>query len=115
MKTKQDPFHVIPSFKEENIEKTQRKSLSKQLSNAMYDIGSGIRTPDTMADRMKTTLQRVDLSNVRYIERGKHIRVVSTSQLETVHSKLRKMLDRIVSFEVGMRILDIFLLKTRLT
>ncbi|OWY97123.1 hypothetical protein PHMEG_00032429 [Phytophthora megakarya] len=64
-----------------------------------------------MPDRMKTTLQRVDLSNVRvnattleivfrqirngdlyvenneYIESGQRIRIVSTSQLDAVHRR----------------------------
>ncbi|ETL88905.1 hypothetical protein L917_12074 [Phytophthora nicotianae] len=49
-----------------------------------------------------------------YLENGKRIRIVSTSPLEAVHSKLRKLLGRMVSIEVSMRIHDIFLLKHNL-
>ncbi|KAF1787012.1 hypothetical protein GQ600_18330 [Phytophthora cactorum] len=38
-----------------------------------------------------------------YSENGCTVRVLSTSQLEAVHSKLRKLLDRVVSFEMGLR------------
>ncbi|POM69022.1 Hypothetical protein PHPALM_14740 [Phytophthora palmivora] len=46
-----------------------------------------------------------------YTESGHRVRVVSTSQLEAVHSKLSKLLNRIVSIQVGMRILGIFICK----
>jgi hypothetical protein len=44
---------------------------------------------------------------------GGEVRIVSTSQLEAIHSKLQKLLDRIMSVEVGLRILDIFILQVR--
>ncbi|KAE8963102.1 hypothetical protein PR001_g29485 [Phytophthora rubi] len=140
--TKQDPFHVIQRLTEKLSEQSQRKALSKQLSRAMYDVENKIRAPDAMAERFVSVLSEVQRSSIRvsipvwenciavnadqiragdlfveeneYLERGKKIRVVSTSQLEAVHSKLWKLLDRIVSIEVGMRILDIFLLQHNL-
>eukprot|EP00644_Phytophthora_capsici_P000824 jgi/Phyca11/109320/e_gw1.16.118.1 len=143
VKTKQDLFHVIQRFTEKIADKPQRKSLAKDLSSALYDVSGNIRTPEEVATRFNTVLQGVDVSSVRvnastwqncisvnleqirngdlyvedneYMDNGKRVRVVSTSQLEGLHSKLRKLLDRIVSIEVGMRILDIFLLKVRLS
>ncbi|KAG1688921.1 hypothetical protein DVH05_003005 [Phytophthora capsici] len=142
VKTKQDLFHVIQRFTEKIADKPQRKSLAKDLSSALYDVSGNIRTPEEVATRFNTVLQGVDVSSVRvnastwqncisvnleqirngdlyvedneYMDNGKRVRVVSTSQLEGLHSKLRKLLDRIVSIEVGMRILDIFLLKHNL-
>lgn len=39
------------------------------------------------------------------------MQVVSSSQLGSMHSKLKTQLDRMVSTSVGLRILDIFILK----
>ncbi|OWZ16199.1 hypothetical protein PHMEG_00010043 [Phytophthora megakarya] len=45
---------------------------------------------------------------------GSNVRVVPTIQLEGFHSALKKMLARSVSVEVGLRILDLFILKHNL-
>eukprot|EP00644_Phytophthora_capsici_P002526 jgi/Phyca11/105902/e_gw1.11.669.1 len=120
-----------------------RSLITSDLSSALYGVSGNIRTPEEVATRFNTVLQGVDVSSARvnastwqncisvnleqirngdlyvedneYMDNGKRVRVVSTSQLEGLHSKLRKLLDRIVSIEVGMRILDIFLLKVRLS
>jgi hypothetical protein len=49
----------------------------------------------------------------QYTYTGGEVRIVSKSQLEAIHSKPRKLLDRILSVEVGLRILDIFILQVR--
>ncbi|KAE9261351.1 hypothetical protein PF008_g32875, partial [Phytophthora fragariae] len=54
----------------------------------------------------------VEMSN--YYEGGNSVHVVSTSQLEAIHSKLCKLLDCVVSIEVGLRILDVFILQHNL-
>lgn len=103
-------------------EPSERKALAKHLSKALYDVERKLRPPEDMAKQFLTVLQSVSNSSVRnisewtnsiqsnlqqirsrdqyvsdceYLERGEKIRVVSTSQLEAIHSKLRKLLDRV--------------------
>ncbi|KAE9170362.1 hypothetical protein PF004_g27901 [Phytophthora fragariae] len=137
-----DPFHVIQRLTEKISDQAQRGSLSKRLSKAIYDVERNIRSPSTTAEMFATAISSVPASSIRvsssewegcvnsnleqirqgdlfveesdYNEGGSTVRVVSTSQLEAIHSKLRKLLDRVLSIEVGLRILDVFLLQHNL-
>ncbi|KAF1785396.1 hypothetical protein GQ600_5397 [Phytophthora cactorum] len=132
---KQDPFHVIQRFSEEIKDEARRKWLSIQLSSAIYKVDRTIRLPEEMAERFSSVLGKIAVSSLNdkepewqgcissnlnqirmgdlfvdeadYSENGCTVRVLSTSQLEAVHSKLRKLLDRVVSYEMGLRVLDI--------
>ncbi|OWY92269.1 hypothetical protein PHMEG_00038798 [Phytophthora megakarya] len=62
-------------------------------------------------------IQRGELhvKNNSFEEGGRSVRVVSTSQLEGFHSALKKLLTRNVSIDVGLRILDWFIVKHNLS
>ncbi|EGZ18586.1 hypothetical protein PHYSODRAFT_502857 [Phytophthora sojae] len=136
---KQDPFHVIQRLAETISDQAQRGWLAKRLSAAIYDVERKILSPSATAENFAEAASSVPTSSIRvstsewegcvnsnleqirqgdlfvegsdYSEGGSTVRVVSTSQLEAIHSKLRKLLDRVLSIEVGLRILDIFLLQ----
>ncbi|EGZ21950.1 hypothetical protein PHYSODRAFT_496061, partial [Phytophthora sojae] len=136
---KQDPFHVIQRFTEKVKDHVMRGWLATELSSAIYTADHKIREPEEMATLFSTALGKIPASSLNvkepewqgciasnlnqirvgdlfvgeaeYVENGGRVRVLSTSQLEAVHSKLCKLLDRIVSYETGLRILDIFLLQ----
>ncbi|EGZ15554.1 hypothetical protein PHYSODRAFT_505831 [Phytophthora sojae] len=136
---KQDPFHVIQRLTEKCSDQAQRGWLAKRLLAAIYDVERKIRSPSATAEKFAEAASSVPTSSIRvstsewegcvnsnleqirqgdlfveesdYSEGGSTVRVVSTSQLEAIHSKLRKLLDRALSIEVGLRILDIFLLQ----
>ncbi|KAK1938974.1 hypothetical protein P3T76_009049 [Phytophthora citrophthora] len=140
---RQDPFHVVQRFTEKIKGKMERKIVAQQLHEALYSIDGELRPPEEMAFRFETVLHNVNLadiscaiqewtgsidSNMKQIRRGdlyvdrnvfsegggSDVRVVSTSQLEGFHSALKKMLARSVSVEVGLQILDLFILKHNL-
>ncbi|KAK1928822.1 hypothetical protein P3T76_015760 [Phytophthora citrophthora] len=121
----------------------ESKIVAQQLHEALYSIDGELRPPEEMAFRFETVLHNVNLadiscaihewtgsidSNMKQIRRGdlyvdrnvfsegggSDVQVVSTSQLEGFHSALKKMLARSVSVEVGLRILDLFILKHNL-
>jgi hypothetical protein len=52
-------------------------------------------------------------SNI-YTEGAGSSKIVSTSQLESVHAQLKRLINRAVSYEVGLRILDLYLLEVSL-
>lgn len=135
---KQDPFHVIQRFTEK-IVKAKKSAFSKRMSRAIFTSGGELRQPDqavleiqAAVDAMKANdltvpneiwqgtvknniaqTKQFDLfvpSNT-YEEGGKIFKIVSTSQLEGLHSKFKKLVSRSVSMEIGMRILNIFLLE----
>ncbi|KAG6941833.1 hypothetical protein JG688_00018455 [Phytophthora aleatoria] len=134
---KQDPFHVIQRFSEKIKDHARRKWLSIELSSVIYMVDRTIRPPEEMAERLSSVLGNIAVSSLNakalewqgyissnlnqirmgdvfvdetdYSENGCTVRVLSTSQLETVYSKLRKLLDRVVSYEMGLRVLGIFL------
>ncbi|RLN97983.1 hypothetical protein BBJ28_00021981 [Nothophytophthora sp. Chile5] len=138
---KQDPFHVIARFTEKIKEKPKRKWLAGALSTAMDAVEQNLRPPGEMEAKIKALVSKIhpsdlnvktaewegcvasNLEQVRlgdlyvaenqYMEKGGSVRVVSTSQLEAIHSKLQKLLDRVVSVEMGLRILDIFILQVQ--
>lgn len=138
---KQDPFHVIQRITEKISDQVERSWIAKCLSNALFDMENNLRAPNTMAKMFADAVAKVQPSSIRvpfpewegcissnleqivrgdlyvenssYMEGGRSVRIVSTSQLEAIHSKLRKLLDRIISIQVGLRILDIFLLQVR--
>ncbi|EGZ21088.1 hypothetical protein PHYSODRAFT_497461, partial [Phytophthora sojae] len=138
---KQDPFHVIQRLTEKISDSVKRQWLSKRLSEGLYDVEGKLRSPDVMERMFTAALATMNPSDIRvsssewegcvksnleqihtgdlfvetsnYCEGGCSVRVVSTSQLEAIHSKLRKLLDRVVSIEDGLRILDIFLLQVQ--
>ncbi|KAE9051055.1 hypothetical protein PR001_g1803 [Phytophthora rubi] len=140
---RQDPFHVVQRFTEKVKGKTEKKLLSKKLHDAMYNVDGELRPPEEMAARFANALQEVSItdvsctehewrgsvdSNLKQIKRGdlyvksnvfsegggKDVRIVSTSQLEGIHSALKKILARSVSAEVGLRILDLYILQHNL-
>ncbi|EGZ05062.1 hypothetical protein PHYSODRAFT_348643 [Phytophthora sojae] len=102
-----DPFHVVQRFTEKVKEKTAKKQLAKRLHDAMYDVDGQLRLPAEMAARVRDA---VASANTYEEGGGKSVRVLSTSQLEGFHSALKKLLARSVSAEIGLRILDIFIL-----
>ena len=137
---KQDPFHVITRFTEK-IKKPQfRHWLSSELSKALYVDGAGeLRQPQQMSKLLEEACANVSASDLNcsqdewmgtlksnidqinrgdlfvtknsYMEGDHSIKVVSTSQLESFHAKLKNLLDRNVSVTVGMRILDVCILQ----
>ncbi|KAE9268971.1 hypothetical protein PF001_g29432 [Phytophthora fragariae] len=140
---RQDPFHVVQRFTEKVKGKAEKKLLSKKLHDAMYNVDGELRPPEEMAARFANALQEVSItdisctehewrgsvdSNLKQIKRGdlyvksnvfsegggKDVRIVSTSQLEGIHSALKKILARSVSAEVGLRILDLYILQHNL-
>jgi hypothetical protein len=141
VKIKQDPFHVISRFTEKVKDSAKKRWLVGQLSAAIYDVERKLHPPDECESRMKAVLQVLDPASIsvkrsewegcvasnlaqvrlgdlyvdenRYSDAGGEISIVSTSQLEAIHSKLRKLLDRVLSIEVGLRKLDIFILQVR--
>jgi hypothetical protein len=69
---------------------------------------------------LQNNLEQIQLGDL-YVESnnyeeggGKSVRVLSTSQLEGFHSALKKLLARSVSAEVGLRILDVFIVRHNL-
>ncbi|ETP53440.1 hypothetical protein F442_01654 [Phytophthora nicotianae P10297] len=140
---RQDPFHVIQRFTENIKDQKVKKTLSKQLHDAMVSVDGALREPTQMSSRFLNVVGSISSegincsesewqgsvnSNLKQIERGdlyledniyregggKDVRVVSTSQLEGFHSALNKMLARSVSADIGLRILDIFILQHNL-
>ncbi|ETL48820.1 hypothetical protein L916_01609 [Phytophthora nicotianae] len=140
---RQDPFHVIQRFTENIKDQKVKKTLSKQLHDAMFSVDGALREPTQMSSRFLNVVGSISSegincsesewqgsvnSNLKQIERGdlyvedniyregggKDVRVVSTSQLEGFHSALNKMLARSVSADIGLRILDIFILQHNL-
>ncbi|ETM56673.1 hypothetical protein L914_00394, partial [Phytophthora nicotianae] len=134
---KQDPFHVIQRFTEKVREPAKRKWLTGELSAAIYDIEHNLRgdmeaiVQKALASIPQSSVNVKEsewkwciasileqiwsgdmyLSNNQNVDESGSTRIVSTSQLEAIHSKLRKLLDRVVSVQVGLRILDIFILQ----
>lgn len=132
---------MITRFTEKVGDCAKKRWLATQVSAAIYDVQRNLRSPEECEKRMAAVLHDLDpkwisvkrsawegcvasnLAQVRigdlyvdennYIEAGGEVRIVSTSQLEAIHSKLRKLLDRILSVDVGLRILDIFILQVR--
>ena len=119
------------------------KVLAKQLADAVFELNGELKRPDQMCDAFTGIVSSVEhkdlccttaqwqgcvnsnLEQIRrgdlwidsntYTELGKEFKVVSTSQLEGVNAALRRLLNRTVSYEVGTRILDVFLLEVRST
>ncbi|KAG1700106.1 hypothetical protein DVH05_011918 [Phytophthora capsici] len=140
---KQDPFHVIQRFAEKVKHKTLGKKLRKDLSSALYDVDRELRQPVDMESNVRSVLANVPVSeitcdltkwnnciesNIAQIKRGDlyvadniykegggpPVRIVSTSQLEGFHSALKKLLAREVRAELGLRILDVFIVQHNL-
>ncbi|ETO76414.1 hypothetical protein F444_08181 [Phytophthora nicotianae P1976] len=136
---RQDPFHVVQRFTEKVKDKTEKTLLAKRLHDSIYDVDGCLRSPAQMSKRIKEAVGSVssrhlncsdhewmgtlnnNLEQVKrgdlYVENntykeggGPAIRVLSTSQLEGFHSALKKLMARSVSAEVGLRILDVFIL-----
>jgi hypothetical protein len=142
VQTKQDPFHVIQRFTEKVRRGNERNRVAKALSTALYhgnrqlrdaaSMGASMQeAADTVCDKellcTRDEWERTLASNLRQIERGdmtvkdnfytengRSSKVISTSQLEGVHSQLKKALSHPVSVGVGLRVLDIFLLEVSL-
>lgn len=142
VQTKQDPFHVMQRFAEKIKNKGKRKHFYKQLQAALYSVGGQLRSPDDMATHLREAVDSVSAaelscspkewtgclnSNVEqiacgdlysdentHIEGGIQVSLVSTSQLEGFHAALKRLLCRSVAVDVGLRILDIFILNHNL-
>lgn len=136
--TKQDVWHVIHRFSEKINLKSMRKKICSELSAAIYYEDGQLREPSTMVKAIETVLKSVNesmlncslavwegciSSNIKQIERGDlyvknnyyeengiKTKIVSTSQVEGLHSQFKRLIRRSVSTKVGLRILDIFLL-----
>ncbi|KAE9284496.1 hypothetical protein PF001_g22352, partial [Phytophthora fragariae] len=140
---KQDPFHLIDRVSAKLASKPKQKWLKKELRSALYDVDRQLRPPDEMEIEFKKVVESVDLSDVSCTEaswtgcwkynakliregdlhvpnndyregRAKPVRIVATSQLEGFHSALKKLLNRSLSVDVGMRILDVFIVRHNL-
>nr|KAE8919422.1 hypothetical protein PF009_g30272 [Phytophthora fragariae] len=140
---RQDPFHIIQRFTEKVKDKAAKKQLCTRLHDAIYSVDDQLRMPEEMAARVRDAVAAVAIrdvscpesewisclnSNLEQIEcgdvdvkdnsydegGGKSVRVLSTSQLEGFHSALKKLLARSVSAEIGLRILDVFILRHNL-
>ena len=66
------------------------------------------------AGTVQNNLRHIELGDLyvksnKFLEAGQSVQIVSTSQLESFHSQLKRLLDRCVSVPVGLRILDIFI------
>ncbi|KAE9059940.1 hypothetical protein PF006_g31765, partial [Phytophthora fragariae] len=130
-------------FTEKVKDKAAKKQLCTRLHDAIYSVDDQLRMPEEMAARVRDAVAAVAIrdvscpesewisclnSNLEQIERGdvdvkdnsydegggKSVRVLSTSQLEGFHSALKKLLARSVSAEIGLRILDVFILRHNL-
>ncbi|KAE9306071.1 hypothetical protein PR003_g21329, partial [Phytophthora rubi] len=140
---KQDPFHLIDRVSAKLASKPKQKWLKKELRSALYDVDRQLRPPDEMEIEFKKVVESVDLSDVSCTEaswtgcwkynakliregdlhvpnsdyregRAKPVRIVATSQLEGFHSALKNFLNRSLSVDVGMRILDVFIVRHNL-
>ncbi len=139
---KQDPFHVIMRFSEKIRKKSKAKWLAKELSRALFTEERQLRPAVDMEREFRSVLDCVRESDVKcpwiewkgcvdsnmkqvsdghlfvannhYTERGQQVQIVSTSQLEGFHSILSKFINRSVSVEVGLRMLDILVINYNL-
>jgi hypothetical protein len=137
--TKQDVWHVIHRFSEKINSKSMRKKICSELSDAIYHEDGQLREPSEMVKAVESVLKKVNesmlncslaiwegcisnniqqiergdlyIKNNFYVENGAHTKIVSTSQVEGLHSQLKRLIHRSVSTKVGLRILDIFLLQ----
>ncbi len=117
------------------------KKVAMEVSSALYSTGSNLRPSADMKDRLSAVVSSIDpewigktdewpgcvannlmqiergdmdiLENV-YVENGHQIKIISTSQLAGIHSGLKRLTNRVLSMEVGLRILDIYLLHLNL-
>ncbi|ETP14546.1 hypothetical protein F441_10528, partial [Phytophthora nicotianae CJ01A1] len=124
---KQDPFHVNTRFTDKVSDSSTKRWLAGQLSAAIYDVQRNLRPPEDCEHWLAATLKALDptaisvkqsewegcvasnLAQVRrgdlyvaenqYTEAGGEVRVISTSQLEAIHSKLRAKYHRNPKFE----------------
>lgn len=132
---RQDPFHVIQRFVEKIKNKGKRKVLASLLFPAIYTVDRQLREPAEMEANMRHCIENVlmkDLacspadwadctaSNMAKVasgnlfeaentmsEGGVEYAEVSTSQLDSFHATLKKLIGRNVSLEVGLHVLDI--------
>ena len=130
---------MIQRITEKVRSKTHRKALSVELSAALFHVDGELRAPNEMALRLQHAVDKISISSLKcaesewlgciannvmqirrgdlhvehntYVEAGVKVKVVSTSQLESFHSQLKRLLRRNVSIEVALRILDIFILQ----
>ncbi|RLN02727.1 hypothetical protein BBJ28_00027163, partial [Nothophytophthora sp. Chile5] len=138
---KQDPFHVVQRISEK-IKGPMKKRVCVQLKDALYTVDRALREPSEMASHFRSVVDSIALSEVRcteaewrgcclsnekqirrgdlfvsdntYQEGDQSIRVVSTSQLEGFHSGLKKLVARSLSAQLGLRILDVYIVKHNL-
>ncbi|KUF82019.1 hypothetical protein AM587_10002221 [Phytophthora nicotianae] len=139
--TKQDPFHVIQRITTK-VKVAKRKWIAKELKAAIYTVDREMRPTQEMESAFRHVVERLSLDDVScsvsewrgcyesnlgqirrgdlfvqesvYKEGGKAVRVVSTSQLEGFHSALKKLVVRQVSAALGLRILDVFIVRHNL-
>ncbi|OWZ04035.1 hypothetical protein PHMEG_00024140 [Phytophthora megakarya] len=131
---------VIDRFSESIKQKPIEKRLLKALSSALYDVDRKLRAPEDMENNVRAVLDKISTSeincdpvkwsnciecNVAQIKRGDlyvsdntnnegggpPVRIISTSPLEGFHSALKKFLAREVRAELGLRILDAFIVQ----
>ncbi|RLN91884.1 hypothetical protein BBJ28_00026613 [Nothophytophthora sp. Chile5] len=135
---KQDPFHVMQRIAEKIKASAHRKAIYKKLKAAMYVVTGELRNPKDMTANLRaamSTVKPTDVScshaewngcvesNLKQIERGdvfvehnsyeeagEKASVVSTSELDGFHSALKRLLSRSVAADVGLRLLDVFIL-----
>ncbi|OWY95657.1 hypothetical protein PHMEG_00034279 [Phytophthora megakarya] len=96
--------------------------MSKRFESVLHSVKRSDITcseeewQGSMASNLKQ-INRGDLyapSNTFSEGGGGDVRIVSTSQLEGFHSALKKVLARSVSVDVGLRVLDFFILQHNL-
>ncbi|POM74215.1 Hypothetical protein PHPALM_8863 [Phytophthora palmivora] len=116
-----DPFHLHQRFAKHIKSKSLRKHIRKEVMNTLYDVDRGFREPEEMK---KNSLRKV-LSRISVIEMGSYNRliiltekvvdllfeIVSISQLEGFHIAMKKLLAREVRIELGLYILDVFIVQ----
>ena len=136
---KQDVWHVIHRFTEKFRDQVAMKRLSKKLREAIFKIDGQLRNPKEMELKVRAVLHNVSMSELKcseeewkgciesnmtqiqrgdlfvddneFWEKGNMRKIVSTSQVESFHSKLKKLLGRYVSYEIGWRVLDFEIIK----
>ncbi|KAI9315800.1 hypothetical protein DFJ73DRAFT_382272 [Zopfochytrium polystomum] len=139
----QDPFHLIWRSTSKVRKEAQRR-LSKQFHEALYVSDRVLRGRSDMFYRVRALLDkfpkeeitssfekwtgtmnntlfqiwRGDLSPVCgdniHVENGKYRSVIQSSSNESLHSELAGLCRRSMSYNVGMRVLSIFITKVNL-
>ncbi|KAL3656506.1 hypothetical protein V7S43_018653 [Phytophthora oleae] len=98
-----------------DIYETRFKAVLEELDSSSISVKRSDWDGSVASNLIQIRRGDLYVDDNHYTDAGGDIRVVSASQLEAIHSKLRKLLDRVISVEVGLWILDIFILQHNLS